>query len=964
MATREEMAMSETMRDEVVDLQGILRDPMQSNTFQDLRGERPPPRKGRRRVTFAKEDETPDRKKARNMMRGTKSVRKLLSAVPGGEVRKIRLKQRRVSGPRAPRRRGARDEEVKSDASPSIAPEAPEADQAAPEGQDGVPPEEAMAPEVDEEEIEENREIERILHEPTEEEVARAEAEREEWDQLEPGAKRQRLQDDVPPSLKRKLMDRDDLDHDFMPEKKSRVSEGLVAQVVKSIVDDGPANEWVTRYELALLKQLTGLPLSAARLHRAPRKRMMKPPKSVARSRLTVMIGKDPVDAFVVEESAAEVEQNPRRKAGFEWTGMTMLVKEPPAVPRQEKRYPTYIKSEKGLFEVNMTYNQRAAFEEIWFEDTRNCLVSEIMLLKLKQSGKELDPKAFGPEEWKQFQMSDTREWEQWIDNGVMRRVSKKEEKEIPKSKIFRSPLRMVRTNKTGGLLLPLVAKSRLVVPGHLDPGLGLFRTDAPTVSLMATRLAKAVAAGRGWNGWSFDITTAFLSGDHTDREIYVRAPPEGLPPARGQSAVEPLELLQILKSAYGLTEAPRLWYLRANRNIQQTPLKELAASRATYVAADEKTGVSWAILCLHVDDGLLLGSNADPRFVRLKDQINGLFKIKEWKRVPLTFLGVDLKESGSGIMDDMSSYVRNIKVPTVERKADDVPLDAKELTSYRQLVMRMRWPAQLAMPQLLYEVSLLAQRVSKATHGDFKEALKLHQKFLQEVEEGRAVLKYPKMDGIPYLVTFFDASLGKEADGKSQLGAIHFLTDEEVVNGPRPASVVEFSTTKSTRVVRSSMAAESCSMSIAVDRHMYGRLILDMLLRGCYEVKPTWREDCKVKGGLVTDAKSLFDHLNTTGQIPQERQTMLDLLAAKHLLDRGLFKLFWVPTHRQFADGLTKRMKDALWAEFVQRGTLSLVETPAERALEEHRRALRKGQRQRRKDKFRGSATKEVKSS
>ena len=344
--------------------------------------------------------------------------------------------------------------------------------------------------------------------------------------------------------------------------------------------------------------------------------------------------------------------------------------------------------------------------------------------------------------------------------------------------------------------------------------------------------------------------------------------------------------------------------------------------------------------------------------------QINGLFKIKEWKRVPLTFLGVDLKQSGSGIMDDMSNYVRNIKVPTVERKADDVPLDAKELTSYRQLVMRMRWPAQLALPQLLYEVSLLAQRVSKATHGDFKEALKLHQKFLQEVEEGRAVLKYPKLDGIPYLVTFFDASLGKEADGKSQLGAIHFLTDEEVVNGPRPASVVEFSTTKSTRVVRSSMAAESCSMSIAVDRHMYGRLILDMLLRGCYEVKPTWREDCKVKGGLVTDAKSLFDHLNATGHIPQERQTMLDLLAAKHLLDRGLFKLFCVPTHRQFADGLTKRMKDALWAEFVQRGTLSLVETPAERALEEHRRALRKGQRQRRKDKFRGSATKEVKSS
>ena len=155
---------------------------------------------------------------------------------------------------------------------------------------------------------------------------------------------------------------------------------------------------------------------------------------------------------------------------------------------------------------------------------------------------------------------------------------------------------------------------------------------------------------------------------------------------------------------------------------------------------------------------------------------------------------------------------------------------------------MRLRWPAQLAAPQLLYEVSLLAQKVSKATHKDFKDALALHAKFLTEVDEGRAALKYPRMNGVPYLVTYFDASLGREPEGRSQLGAIHFLTDEGVIHGPRPAAVVEFTTTKSTRVVRSSMAAESCSLSVAVDRHMYARLILDMMLR-----------DCQARGGLVT---------------------------------------------------------------------------------------------------------------
>ena len=86
-------------------------------------------------------------------------------------------------------------------------------------------------------------------------------------------------------------------------------------------------------------------------------------------------------------------------------------------------------------------------------------------------------------------------------------------------------------------------------------------------------------------------MTTAFLSGDSTSREIYVRAPEEGLP------AIEPFEGLQTLKSAYGLTEASRLWYLRASHTIQKTLFKELVAAKAVFVAAEK--GVSWAILVL-----------------------------------------------------------------------------------------------------------------------------------------------------------------------------------------------------------------------------------------------------------------------------------------------------------------------------------------------------------------------------
>ena len=270
---------------------------------------------------------------------------------------------------------------------------------------------------------------------------------------------------------------------------------------------------------------------------------------------------------------------------------------------------------------------------------------------------------------------------------------------------------------------------------------------------------------------------------------------------------------------------------------------------------------------------------------------------------------------------------------------------------------MRLRWPAQQTMPHMLYEVSNLAQRATKATYADYKEAVKLHQKFVEEANAGRARLTYPPLDKNNkwFYVSYFDASLGKESDGKSQLGAVHFITTAAARTGPAAAAPVEFSTNKSSRVLRSSMSAEACSMSSCVDRHLYGRLVIDMMLYGYKTLDENWRTTMGISGGVVTDAKSLYDHMGTTGQIPTERQTVLDLMVARDHLESGAYELFWVPTHRQHADALSKKMKNILWETFCKLPRISLKETEDERKLEEHRKGLRKAQRQRRKDRMKG---------
>ena len=124
------------------------------------------------------------------------------------------------------------------------------------------------------------------------------------------------------------------------------------------------------------------------------------------------------------------------------------------------------------------------------------------------------------------------------------------------------------------------------------------------------------------------------------------------------------------------------------------------------------------------------------------------------------------------------------------------------------------------------------------------------------------------------------------------------------------------------------------------------------MMLHGVFEVGSEWRARLRVGGGVVTDAKSLYDHMCTTGQIPSERQTMLDLLVAKDLLEQEVFKLYWVPTHRQACRWPHQSHAQSVWEEYLTRKTISLKETAEEKATEEHRKQLRKGQRERRKER------------
>ncbi|CAE8672228.1 unnamed protein product [Polarella glacialis] len=778
------------------------------------------------------------------------------------------------------------------------------------------------------------------------------------------------LLDDVPQSVKRVLANRgakqDDGDHS--PEHKKVRVEDMPDIAMVCAVAGNSTQAWLSREELRQLRALLRIPgITAAKAHRSPRRKLQPAPKE-EKSRMTIMMTKDSEDVQVLDQSPEQLRKDERTKMPFLWRGVTVFYTR--ATKRLEKTRSAYVQTPAGLLQVEMNAEERQVFKQTYAQWRQEVETNEVYLLSLKKNGKELDQNQFNETENKAFKESDAKEWEQWVKNNVMKILTSEEAKKVPKEKIFQLPLRMVRTNKaklTDGVLADLVAKSRLVVPGHVDPEVGEFRTDAPTTHPVAVSLTATIAASLRWSAWTFDVQTAF--------PVYVRAPTDGLPKVKDERAIRPFELLQILKSAYGLSEAPRLWYLRARELMQQCGFVELACCKAMFILVDPRTSLVEVIVCLHVDDGFVVGRAGSTLFETAKANMNKVFNIKEWiclQEQETDYLGYKVRQDENfEIHMSMKNYILQVKPMEFDKEASkeaEREVTDSERHDLLSLVMRLAWPARHCMPQVLYGVSYAAQTVRRAVVRTIKEVNKLLEFARHEAEEGRAELHFKAIDlTCPRVITPFDASFANEDGGKSQAAYVTVVTDDRVLTQEAVGNLVEFGSNKIHRVVRSTMAAESAALSIALDKQLYVRMLLEALLYGERSFSPEWKEHMTipgmvmaqtrtkefcVAGNMVTDAKSLYDHLSKTGNLPSERQVMLDLLAAKELEEAGVTQIRWVPSVHQLADALTKSMVSKILVKFLDTNLYSLVQTGAEAADEEHRAELRRGQRKRRKER------------
>ena len=510
------------------------------------------------------------------------------------------------------------------------------------------------------------------------------------------------------------------------------------------------------------------------------------------------------------------------------------------------------------------------------------------------------------PEHRAEFQAAKEKEVSQWLDTETVRKILRSK---IPMENILRT--RWVLTWKA---LDPNdiqpgesqhKAKARLVVLGYEDPNIEDIPRDSPTLQKESRSLIIQYCASKRWEIQSFDIKTAFLRGSRRDERLLGIEPPQEM---RNKMHLQEAEICELRKSAYGLVNAPYLWFQELREALialkfVQCPLDPCLSSLPGL------QGSIHGLIGIHVDDGLACG---DSTFERTIKDLEKQFPFGSHRRKHFVFTGIQIDQDDQGnITLNQSEYINKIDPISIDRdrrRKNTLTINESERQGLRGLIGSLQYAATNTRPDIAARLSFLQSKINCATIQDLHDNRLLEDAKLHH----RIQITYSPIN-IPDLrfVTYSDASFATREKQHSQKGHLVIATDKGIFEKQTViSSPIAWSSKKIDRVVASTLAAETYALSNAIDGMEWIRILWQWIV----DTNCNWRKpaDClksAPKSIAVVDCKSLFDVIvkNTTPQC-KEHRTLLEAIVIKDRVQAGT-QMHWVHSAAQLADSLTKVM-------------------------------------------------------
>ena len=474
------------------------------------------------------------------------------------------------------------------------------------------------------------------------------------------------------------------------------------------------------------------------------------------------------------------------------------------------------------------------------------------------------------------------------------------------------------------------MAKARLVLRGFQDPDLFTLDKASPTAARLGKMTLLAMSAVRDWTILCGDVKAAFLSGVEFDREILVQLPKD-CGPLLGCGSTSPV-LMKMLKSAYGLADAPLLWFKEATRRLKALGWTPQLLDKCTFGYYNPKTKALDGILVLHVDDMLLAG-DVNGGFGKVVEDLRKNFEFGKWETVtqksPVTYCGGILEKTDDGVSLSFEQYLRKILPVTVKKDRDSkVELSPFEKTKCRGLLGALQWPGGQGVPSLTASTSIIASELAGG-NGETMAALNKTLRFAKETS--KYPLKFPKVatDFKDLCVLCFcDAAFGVRKDLASQGGFLILLADKQVLHGKKVKySILSWKSFKLPRVCRSSLSAESQAMAGALEEVLMVKTFLKMLMNPGLNVQGA-QESLDMPCAIITDCKALYDTIRRENiQSSLDKRVAIEVLVIRDMMKQLRADLRWVSSERQFADGLTKVGSRQLMVDTLKGGYVQLVQ-------------------------------------
>lgn len=485
---------------------------------------------------------------------------------------------------------------------------------------------------------------------------------------------------------------------------------------------------------------------------------------------------------------------------------------------------------------------------------------------------------------------------------------------------------RWVLTWKTDPQGLPM-AKARLVLRGFQDPDLLHLEKASPTAARLGKMVLLSLAALLNWRTFCGDVKAAFLSGAKFQREILVRLPKDCGPLLGVKEKGE--TFMRLLKSAYGLADAPLLWFKEATRRLQALHLKPQLLDKCTfaYYEKDELKG----LLILHVDDMFLAGDMSSG-FSNVVEKLKANFEFGKWEELTekhnITYCGGVVSKEASGFSISFEKYLQKICPLTIPKGRDQQEkMSDHEKTRSRGLLGALQWPGGQGYPPLMASTSLLAGELSD---GKVEVMVNLNKTLRLAKANTKSGLQFPKVGtqiSDLALVCFCDAAFGVRKDFSSQGGYLLILTNKKILEGEKCRyTCLAWKSFKLPRVCRSSLSAESQAMASALEEMLMAKLFMKLLLEPQCSLQEA-QKNLTMPSAIVTDCRALYDLVRKENvQSTVDKRVAVESLVIRDLMQQLQAKLRWVSSERQMADGLTKLASRQQMAEAMQSGYVQLI--------------------------------------